>query len=47
MSIFNSRGRGYEKEKMAKNEGDGGHYSREAIVLNILVKGGRLFEGGD
>ena len=25
----------------------GGDYSREAIFLNIFVKGGRLFEGGD
>ena len=25
----------------------GGGYSREAIILNISVKGGRLFEGGD
>ena len=29
--------------------GAGGDYSREAIMLNISVKGGweRLFEGGD
>ena len=27
--------------------GGGGHYSRRAIILNISVKGGRLFEGGD
>ena len=27
--------------------GGGGDYSREAIILNIFVKGGRLFEGGD
>ena len=27
--------------------GGGGDYSREAIILNISVKGGRLFEGGD
>ena len=26
--------------------GGGGDYSREAIILNISVKGGRLFEGG-
>ena len=25
----------------------GGDYSREAIILNISVKGGQLFEGGD
>ena len=28
-------------------EGGGGDYSREAIIVNILVKGGLLFEGGD
>ena len=27
--------------------GEGGDYSREAIILNISVKAGRLFEGGD
>ena len=27
--------------------GGGGHYSREVIILNISVKGGRLFKGGD
>ena len=32
--------------KMARG-GGGGDYSREAIILNISVKGGRLFEGGD
>ena len=31
--------------KMAR--AGGGDYSREAIILNISVKGGRLFEGGD
>ena len=25
--------------------GGGGDYSREAIILNISIKGGRLFEG--
>ena len=30
-----------------QGEGEGGDYSREAIILNISVKGGRLFEGGD
>ena len=24
-----------------------GDYSRGAIILNIFIKGGRLFEGGD
>ena len=34
--------------KMARGGGGGGgDYSREAIILNISVKGGRLFEGGD
>ena len=27
--------------------GGGGDYSREAIIVNILVKGELLFEGGD
>ena len=27
--------------------GSGADYSREAIILNISVQGGRLFEGGD
>ena len=27
--------------------GGGGDYSREAIILNISIKGGRLLEGGD
>ena len=27
--------------------GGGGDYSREAIILNIPIKGGRLLEGGD
>ena len=40
MSIFNLRGRGLKKEKMAR--GEEGDYSREAIILNIFVKG----EGG-
>lgn len=37
MPIFNLRGRGQEKEKW---RGEGGNYSREAIILNILVKEG-------
>ena len=36
-----------QKEKMAGGEGGGGDYSREAIISNISVKGGRLIEGGD
>ena len=47
MSIFNLRGRGLEKEKIAGGGGGGGDYSREAIFLNISVKRGRLFEGRD
>ena len=27
--------------------GGGGNYSRKAITLKILVKGVRLFQGGD
>ena len=27
--------------------GGGGHYTREAIIFNISIKRGRLFEGGD
>ena len=30
-----------------EREGEGGDYSREAVILNISVKEGRLFEGGD
>ena len=28
-------------------KGGGRDYSREAIIVNILVKGGLLFEGGE
>ena len=35
-----------EREDVAKG-GGGGDYSREAIIVNILVKGGLLFEGGE
>ena len=35
-----------DKRKRKWREGEGGDYSREAIILNIFVKGGRLFEGG-
>ena len=27
--------------------GEGGDYSWEVIILNVSIKGGRLFEGGD
>ena len=33
---------GIKKEKMVR--GVGGDYSSKAIILNISVKGGRLFE---
>ena len=45
MSIFNLRGRGQEKENLAR--GKGGNYSREAIILTILLEGQRLFKGGN
>ena len=31
--------------KMGRGVRRGGDYSREVIILNISVKGGRLFEG--
>ena len=34
-----------KKEKMAR--GVTSDYSRKAIILNISIKGGRLFEGRD
>ena len=36
-----------EGDKGKKKWREGGDYSREAIILNISVKGGWLFEGGD
>ena len=33
------------KEREDGERGGGGDYSREAIILNISIKGGRLFEG--
>ena len=44
MSIFNLRGRGQEREKLAR--GKRGNYSREAIILNILLEGQQFFQGG-
>ena len=40
---------GGDKKKRRRQEGlgGGGDYSREVIILNISVKGGLLFEGGD
>ena len=35
------------RERENGGRGGGGDYSREVIILNISVKGGRLFEGGD
>ena len=34
-----------EREDGERGGGGGGDYSREAIILNISIKGGRLFEG--
>ena len=36
---------GIKENEMAR--GLTGDYSKEAIILNISVKGGRLFEAGD
>ena len=36
-----------EDGKRRGGGGGAGDYSREAIILNISTKGGRLFEGGD
>ena len=33
------------KEREDGERGGGGDYLREAIILNISIKGGRLFEG--
>ena len=34
-----------EREDGQRPGGGRGDYSREAIILNIAIKGGRLFEG--
>ena len=34
-----------EREDGERGGGGGGDYSREATILNISIKGGRLFEG--
>ena len=34
-----------EREDGERGGGGGGDYSREAIILNISIKGGRLLEG--
>ena len=45
---FNFTRRVQKKEKMTRGVGGGGdYYSREATILSISIKGGRLFEGGD
>ena len=45
---FTDRERIKEREDGKRScRGGGGDYSREAIILNISDKGGRLFEGGD
>ena len=46
---FNFTRRVQKKEKMTKGVGGrgGDYYPREATILNISIKGGRLFEGGD
>ena len=35
------------KEREDCEGGVGGDYSREVIILNISIKEGRLFKGGD
>ena len=40
----------FDRDRIKENEmarGLAGYYSKEAIILNISIKGGRLFEGGD
>ena len=36
-----------EREDEERGGGGGDYYSREATILSISIKGGRLFEGGD
>ena len=36
---------GIKEREDGERGGRGGDYSREAIILNISIKGGRLFEG--
>ena len=36
---------GIKEREDGERGGGGGDYSREAIILNISIKGGRLFEG--
>ena len=36
-----------DDERGGVGGGGGDYYSREATILNISIKGGRLFEGGD
>ena len=37
--------KGIKESEDGKRGGEGGDYSREVIILNISIKGGRLFEG--
>jgi len=36
-----------KERENGQKDGGRGDYSRKAIILNISIKGGRLFEGGD
>ena len=47
--IFQSLNRQLDREEIKEREdgAGGGDYSREAIISNISIKGGWLFEGGD
>ena len=38
---------GIKEREDGERGGGGGHYSREPIILNISIKKGWLFEGGD
>ena len=38
---------GIKESEDGMRGGEGGDYSREVIILDISIEGGRLFEGGD
>ena len=38
---------GIKESEDGMRSGEGGDYPREAIILDISIKGARLFEGGD